>query len=418
MSARTPQGPVERWRDAPDAEASQAKAAALVGRVPAPAELSDEQLERIGERLVARARRVRAPMPSWLKWAIGAGAFGGAPLAFAAVLRLVFAPAVQDELPRPSGEGLQPAAVSPAAVPMPMPMEIDLTAPGGAALVRPEDAPAQAGGSGEDGLAPGPQKRAGPDESGASAQIAGHGGLGADSPASPGRGAMGAASGKLAGPGGSGTAKSAPGGAATWAVHRERGTAPARVSGTAAPALAAAPPPSPAAGGASSLEAESALLSTALSRLRLDKDPSGALEALDEHRRQFPRGVLRDEERVGRVDALLALGRRPEALAELEAIGAGKLEQLPRGTDLRVLEAELLSESKRCDRAVPLFDALLARPLPAAADERALFGRASCRVELGEPDGAAADLRRCLARHPSGRFAAAARRLLEGVADE
>ena len=118
------------------------------------------------------------------------------------------------------------------------------------------------------------------------------------------------------------------------------------------------------------------------------------------------------------MDALLALGRRQEALAELETLGPDRLAQMPRGAELRVLEAELHAERGACDRAMPLFDEALSRPSGASVEERALFGRASCRVRLGEPDGAAADLRRYLEHHPTGRHAESARRMLDRIGPE
>jgi len=347
-------GPVERWRASPEpSEPSQARAAALLRQVPAPPALSAEQLERIEDRLRARARQGKAPMPAWLKWAIGVGAFGGAPLAFAAVMKLVFAPAAstpeaERHVPSPAGQS-QAAPAPPAA--------------SASATDIPAAAPSAAAGSSA-----------------------------------------------LAMPAASSRPVVAPsaGGAPPMEMDL-RPRAPAASKRAAAPAPAASPAVS-----ASTLKDESALLAAALSKLRADHDPAGALESLDAYRLRFPDGVLRDEARVGRVDALLALGRRPDARAELAAIGSGKLGAMPRGLELRVLEAELEAEAGHCDRATALFDALLAQPSP-AVEERSLFGRATCRAKRGEPDGAAADLRRLLQRHPHGEYAPAAEKLLQDV---
>jgi hypothetical protein len=333
--------PLDRWRDAPEPiDPAQARAAALVRAVPAPAELSAAQLARIEDRVLAHIRRGKTAWPSWLKWALGAAAAGGAPLAFAAVFRLAFAPVAT---PQPGQARVAPESVRATVAPA----SPELREQPKLVAARPEQP------------VPG---------SAAEAPL----GLDLTGPAEPPRPRL------------------AP--------------APRR---NEAPAAAAAPIPS-----GSSLKDESALLSTALSKLRSEQNPAGALESLDEYRQRFPSGVLRDEARVARVDALLALGRRPDALGELTAIGADDLGAMPRGLELRALEAELEAEAGHCERAVPLFDALLARPA-SAVEERALYGRGACRAKLGEPDGAAADLRRCLERFPSGKFARAAKRLLE-----
>jgi hypothetical protein len=64
------------------------------------------------------------------------------------------------------------------------------------------------------------------------------------------------------------------------------------------------------------LTQEVALLSRATSDLRTGR-AAEALKVLDEHRRQFPSGVLSEERRAARAQALCALGRRGEAEAEL-----------------------------------------------------------------------------------------------------
>ena len=172
----------------------------------------------------------------------------------------------------------------------------------------------------------------------------------------------------------------------------------------ALPAIALRPSPAP-----STLAVESALLHRALLRLRQDRDPRGALATLDEHRARFPQGGrLADEAAVARVEALLALDRRAEALDTLAAL---PLDAVGRGDELRVIRAELRSPSD-CPAAIRDFDHVLARPATAALAERALHGRAACRLALGETAGAASDLRAYLLRYPHGRFAAQAHRKL------
>ena len=67
------------------------------------------------------------------------------------------------------------------------------------------------------------------------------------------------------------------------------------------------------------LAAEVAILSRATRDLRAGR-PTEALKALDEYRRKFPKGLLSEEQRAARAQALCALGRFDEAnikLAEL-----------------------------------------------------------------------------------------------------
>jgi hypothetical protein len=67
---------------------------------------------------------------------------------------------------------------------------------------------------------------------------------------------------------------------------------------------------------ADSLAQEVAILSRAGSELHAGR-PAAALQALDEHRRRFPGGVLAQERTAARIQALCALGRKTEAESEL-----------------------------------------------------------------------------------------------------
>jgi hypothetical protein len=69
------------------------------------------------------------------------------------------------------------------------------------------------------------------------------------------------------------------------------------------------------------LAAEVALLSRATRDLRTDR-PTEALNALDEYRRKFPKGLLAEEHRAARAQALCALGRFDEANARLAELPA------------------------------------------------------------------------------------------------
>jgi hypothetical protein len=158
--------------------------------------------------------------------------------------------------------------------------------------------------------------------------------------------------------------------------------------------------------GEGSLAEETRLFRAALSRLRVARDPEGALALLDGYARSFPQGSYAAEVSVARVDALLASGRRGDALAVLRSL---PLATLPRRVELTVTRGELAAAADDCSAARADFDAALGERLPAGLEERALFGRASCARAAGDLASARRDLDRLLARFPGGKLAAAAR---------
>ncbi|HET9930962.1 MAG TPA: hypothetical protein VFQ35_09755 [Polyangiaceae bacterium] len=89
-----------------------------------------------------------------------------------------------------------------------------------------------------------------------------------------------------------------------------------------APAKVAAPQASTASNKrASTLALEVAILSRAASSLRAGR-PTDALKAVDEHQAKFPNGLLTEERRAARAQALCALGRRGEADADLARLSS------------------------------------------------------------------------------------------------
>jgi TolA-binding protein len=167
---------------------------------------------------------------------------------------------------------------------------------------------------------------------------------------------------------------------------------------------------------------EHSLLTTAVRRLRKAHDPASALAALDAYRTRFPGGVLAPEAAMLRAEALLQIGRKGDALAELDRLS---LAQMPNSDEPHVLRGELRAAVGRWREALADFDVVLrghagesaeiGAPTDAKAHgrlERALWGRALARSRLGDDAGARADLRECLRRFPGGRFASEAARLL------
>jgi hypothetical protein len=149
---------------------------------------------------------------------------------------------------------------------------------------------------------------------------------------------------------------------------------------------ASPPPPEPA-------DEAVTLLARAIEKLR--HDPRTALRLLDDLATHHPSHALDLERRQLRIDALVLLGDRKSALAELDALD---LESTTRPTQLRILRGELRAATGRCPEALTDFDRV-------SGTDRADYGKAVC---LGSPDA----LRAYLARHPNGHFAAEVRRAL------
>jgi hypothetical protein len=191
----------------------------------------------------------------------------------------------------------------------------------------------------------------------------------------------------------------------------------ARVDLPAPPATNEEPAMSPPAPAPSAIAAEQALVSQAVRTLRDGHDARAALGLLAEHRGRFPTGALAAEATVLRIEALLDLGRRDEALTILEVTPVAGL---PNADEQRVVRGELRAAKGRWREARQDFDEVLGRrALPAPSgrfrnlQERALWGRAAARSRLGDQVGARADLEVYLRTFPDGRFAGPARALVK-----
>ncbi len=140
----------------------------------------------------------------------------------------------------------------------------------------------------------------------------------------------------LAGKGRVGAAPANPASAPHPSSPALRGTGEAAASKTIWPPTVQSDP----------LADESALLARALRALSAG-DPSAALADAVADLRRHPAGPLHGEAEVARLHALLALGRRAEALRLLDGLAAGNFAGLPRTDELRSLYGQLLQEAGR-----------------------------------------------------------------------
>jgi hypothetical protein len=157
---------------------------------------------------------------------------------------------------------------------------------------------------------------------------------------------------------------------------------------------------------------EARLVARAFRHLRSEGDAAAALADLEERERHFGSGTLATEAALARAEALLLLGRTDEALPILVGLRDPRSGLTP---EVRAARAELLAKAKRCAEAITDFDALLAPGAPPSTRERALYGRASCRVQDGRTADAISDLESYVQQYPQGRFAPAVREALAAL---
>jgi hypothetical protein len=196
-----------------------------------------------------------------------------------------------------------------------------------------------------------------------------------------------------------------------------------RLAPAPVPAIAQAPRPAarptarsgkspPAVALETSSRPEVEVMTQAARQLYADHDAVAALATLEPYLYLHPAGSLRPEMIREAVQADLELDRTPEALGLLDGLAAQDFAGIPRASELRLLRGELLARNHRCSEAVSMFEQSLAASNPAER-ERALYGRAACRAELGDLAGSRADLGTYLQQFPGGRFAGEAQRALE-----
>ena len=154
---------------------------------------------------------------------------------------------------------------------------------------------------------------------------------------------------------------------------------------------------------------ETAVLEAAVTALRRHVDPRGALRLLDQGEARFPRADLQTEWATLRVEALLELGDKKGALRVLDLLPTGAPAFNRR---LRVARGELRADQNRCAEAITDFQSVLSAVPRDDEDERALRGRAVCRLTGGGLNAARSDLDLYVRVFPGRPFAHQAQSLL------
>jgi hypothetical protein len=142
------------------------------------------------------------------------------------------------------------------------------------------------------------------------------------------------------------------------------------------------------------LTAEMALYEMARLRRDVLRDATGALGALDEYRQRFPRGTLRNEVNISRVELLSQLGRGREALRESEALldsASGR----ERAAELHVLRGNVFRHDL-ADLAAAILEYAQAEPFGGSLGAEASRLRGMSLESLGDREGALAAYRRYL----------------------
>lgn len=136
----------------------------------------------------------------------------------------------------------------------------------------------------------------------------------------------------------------------------------------------------------SGLSAEMALYEVARLRRDVLHDATGALSALREHGQRFPRGSLRNEVELSRVELLAELGRTQEALLESEALLTSESGR-ERAAELHVLRGNVYHRDLGDPRSAAA-EYARAEAGGGALGAEATRLRGACLEALGDVDGA------------------------------
>src|SRR5262249_45560824 len=160
-----------------------------------------------------------------------------------------------------------------------------------------------------------------------------------------------------------------PGSALEDSTERPLDNAVTPIADPPAPSIPARRTPRARTTRADPLSEEASRLAKAIALSRKSADPAGSLRELDAYRVAYPDAHFGDEARMLRIEDLLALDRKREALAELTP---EKIPSLARSEELWVIRAEILLELHREREALEAFDAALRIAKTDSLIERAL----------------------------------------------
>jgi hypothetical protein len=162
---------------------------------------------------------------------------------------------------------------------------------------------------------------------------------------------------------------------------------------------------------------EEKLLATAVRALRAEKDAASALVALDRYMAHYQHGRLAAEASILRVDAMIALGRRDDALRMLDGLD---LSRVPGGVERQLQRGELRAGAGRWLEARADYEGVLSRGSERDGGllERACAGRVEAWQHLGNREQARRAAAEYLSRFPRGRFSAQARLVIEAAGHE
>jgi hypothetical protein len=138
--------------------------------------------------------------------------------------------------------------------------------------------------------------------------------------------------------------------------------------------------------------------------------PANALSTWRRYRSEHPDGILRIETDVSIIETLVHAGDADGALSEANDFLRRHPDSERRGEIARIA-GDLLRARGDCRHAVAAYQSALSSPRAAAVAEAAMFHRASCLVQLGDPAGVDS-ARDYLRAWPEGRFRAEASRLV------
>jgi hypothetical protein len=130
-------------------------------------------------------------------------------------------------------------------------------------------------------------------------------------------------------------------------------------------------------------------LGQAVRALRVEHSPKTALLLLDRHAEELAGNAFAREALLVRVEAMVALGQHREVLRLLDGtpLTGGAASQA-----LLLMRGQLRAAANRCADALGDFSLVLARTRQPS--KQALLGRAACKKQLGDREGARADLER------------------------